>query len=401
MLKNKYYNEILILYKNVVSEFLKLSSNYNLVTYKINEYETVIEIEKAVLFFIGLRENYSSQKEMDLAFSFFGTIEHLYHIIIEELTPNELFKFNATKFTGNFNTNSFHFFNIKKFVGWDNPYGKFNDGSVCAYVDSKLPQLELKKKYDQWEGWIYYFILYELTVDDKKTYCLWYTTNNDLIRTIRKKFPDLYYFCRTRRNNEIFQSHKRNTSDRGLIPGKGFTEFIFSLEKEHNCKFDEDFFRHSIKYYIIDKKIKDTLLLEPMIQNILDDANNSCFEHYEQGSLILPPSKWKSEYLVKELCEKKFGKQNVIYQYRPFFLQTEKGQLSYDIYLIKQKIAIEYQGKQHFTPVEYFGGEEAFHRQKARDSIKKKLSEKNGIKLVYINYWETINMELIEKKIYE
>ena len=50
----------------------------------------------------------------------------------------------------------------------------------------------------------------------------------------------------------------------------------------------------------------------------------------------------------------KIWKKNIIYQYRPFFLQTEKGQLSYDIYLIKQKIAIEYQGKQHFAPVEYF-----------------------------------------------
>lgn len=58
-------------------------------------------------------------------------------------------------------------------------------------------------------------------------------------------------------------------------------------------------------------------------------------------------------------------------------------------------MAIEYQGKQHFEPVEIFGGKDNFEKQKKRDVLKKKLSDENGIKLVYINYWEDITAELI------
>lgn len=65
------------------------------------------------------------------------------------------------------------------------------------------------------------------------------------------------------------------------------------------------------------------------------------------------------------------------------------------------KVAIEYQGKQHFEPVEIFGGKENFEKQKERDVLKKKLSDENGIKLVYINYWEDITAELIREKVEE
>ena len=62
-------------------------------------------------------------------------------------------------------------------------------------------------------------------------------------------------------------------------------------------------------------------------------------------------------------------------------------------------IAFEYQGKQHFEPVEIFGGEENFKKGQERDKIKKELSEKNGIKLIYVNYWEDITTNLIKEKL--
>ena len=65
------------------------------------------------------------------------------------------------------------------------------------------------------------------------------------------------------------------------------------------------------------------------------------------------------------------------------------------------RVAIEYQGKQHFEPVDIFGGQESFERQKTRDALKRKLSEENGVKLVYINYWDDITPELIKERIEE
>ena len=98
---------------------------------------------------------------------------------------------------------------------------------------------------------------------------------------------------------------------------------------------------------------------------------------------------------VKEL----YKRNKVIHQHRPYFLRTELGQLSYDIFICGKNIAIEYQGKQHFEPIELFGGKENFETQQKRDEKKRKLSKENNIHLVYINYWEDITKELIKRKI--
>ena len=47
-------------------------------------------------------------------------------------------------------------------------------------------------------------------------------------------------------------------------------------------------------------------------------------------------------------------------------------------------IAVEYQGDQHFRPVEFFGGKEAFKKQQERDKIKKLKCEENNCDLIYV-----------------
>ena len=73
--------------------------------------------------------------------------------------------------------------------------------------------------------------------------------------------------------------------------------------------------------------------------------------------------------------------------------------MSYDIFISRLNVAIEYQGKQHFEPVEFFGGREAFEKLQIRDKEKAELSRKHGVKLVYINYWEDITPELIIERV--
>lgn len=61
------------------------------------------------------------------------------------------------------------------------------------------------------------------------------------------------------------------------------------------------------------------------------------------------------------------------------------------------KKLIEYNGGQHYKPVEFFGGEETFERQKERDKIKRDWCKENGIELVVIPYWdyEKINLNML------
>lgn len=73
---------------------------------------------------------------------------------------------------------------------------------------------------------------------------------------------------------------------------------------------------------------------------------------------------------------------NYIYQAKLSFL----SQQSYDFYLPDLNIAIEYNGKQHYEPIEVFGGESAFEKQVERDKRKERISKENNIKLLTIKY---------------
>ena len=107
-----------------------------------------------------------------------------------------------------------------------------------------------------------------------------------------------------------------------------------------------------------------------------------------------------SEEFLYNTIKNLYKEYEVIYQYKPYFLQSKKGgQMSYDIFIKNLNIAIEYQGKQHFEPVKFFGGEKSFIETQKRDLLKKQLSLENGVKLVYIYYWEKITEKLIEQKI--
>lgn len=71
--------------------------------------------------------------------------------------------------------------------------------------------------------------------------------------------------------------------------------------------------------------------------------------------------------------------------------------LPFDFYLPSCNTCIEYDGEQHFSPVDIFGGEEGFKSLKKRDGIKTKYCEDNNIKLIRISYWDFKNIENILK----
>ena len=63
-----------------------------------------------------------------------------------------------------------------------------------------------------------------------------------------------------------------------------------------------------------------------------------------------------------------------------------KYRLWYDFYLPDYNLLVEFQGGQHFKPIEYFGGLKAFKLSKERDIFKKELAKLYGIKLIYFTY---------------
>ena len=66
------------------------------------------------------------------------------------------------------------------------------------------------------------------------------------------------------------------------------------------------------------------------------------------------------------------------------------GLKSLDFFIPSLMVGIECQGIQHFKPIEFFGGEEAFKRCISRDTEKNMKCEEHGISLLYV----TDSMEL-------
>jgi Zn finger protein HypA/HybF involved in hydrogenase expression len=66
------------------------------------------------------------------------------------------------------------------------------------------------------------------------------------------------------------------------------------------------------------------------------------------------------------------------------------NELKFDFYLPEYNTCIEYNGRQHYTPIDYFGGEEAFKYQLIRDNIKGEYCKNNNIHLIIIKYDEDV-----------
>lgn len=119
---------------------------------------------------------------------------------------------------------------------------------------------------------------------------------------------------------------------------------------------------------------------EGRIHRILETYNEP--ENHLRSQLGFPNigEGWISETNLYYEIKNHFSEDVVIHHGKPRWL----GKQHLDIWLPKYNIGIEYQGDQHFYPVEFFGGEASLAKNKARDKRKKQLCEKFGCKLIYV-----------------
>lgn len=101
------------------------------------------------------------------------------------------------------------------------------------------------------------------------------------------------------------------------------------------------------------------------------------------GWIRLDYPKDKAEEYIKEDSASRID------DYKPqkrFKKCVNKRKLPFDFYLPKLNLCIEYDGRQHFEPVEFFGGEDVFILQRIKDSIKNEYCHKYGRGLIRIPY---------------
>lgn len=101
---------------------------------------------------------------------------------------------------------------------------------------------------------------------------------------------------------------------------------------------------------------------------------------------------WISETELFRKLQREFSASLVIQHGQPSWL----GRQHYDIWFPHWKIAVEYHGKQHFEPIEFFGGVEAFRKTVERDQRKINLSKRHGVKLFVVSEHDDV-VELVHK----
>lgn len=165
---------------------------------------------------------------------------------------------------------------------------------------------------------------------------------------------------------------------------------ITETTSEYNSAYYEDFFLSKAEYEHY-KKIDDYQAESGYINTFPHVVEKSIFN---QCRLILKQSEdlyretigmpkvgegWISETELFYKISDYFKDEEVVHHASPKWL----GRQHLDIYLPKLNIGIEYQGAQHYEPIEFFGGQEAFEKTVERDKRKKQLCEKHKCYLIY------------------
>lgn len=376
-LSNKNVREAL---QKVIDKYVELYGNNKAIcSFDVTEYDKVLLIEDSLVVDFRLLPWYWTRKD-DASFKDWDNP----YIMMQELTHNDLYKFNFADFRRRFVSNQ---------VGIDfYPYHGvhyYNDViDNYDFINEKLPGLRLQERYDKYQGELYHFIILRMEdLEGKYTYGVGYT---------KKKTHDfILKLCK-----ELEEKNSRSLQLNGASC-LSFTENREFIEAFLSWKGNRKRWRleNKFSYYVEDRRIKNDIEIYTGATEIIDAAKSGRYDRCEYGSYSKPLNRWKSEELVFNITKKLYKDYQVIYQFRPFYLTTEKGSMSYDIYICGLKIAIEYQGKQHFEPVDYFGGADSFIKQLERDELKAKISKENGVRLVYVNYWESITPDLIKQKV--
>jgi len=105
--------------------------------------------------------------------------------------------------------------------------------------------------------------------------------------------------------------------------------------------------------------------------------------------------KWVNETLLYNSIKTKYPEYTVHHDYGTKWLKPQR----LDVYIEEINVGVEYQGKQHQEPVEFFGGIEGFKKIQERDAKKKRLCEENNCTLIYV--YPDESDEVVDKKIEE
>lgn len=106
-------------------------------------------------------------------------------------------------------------------------------------------------------------------------------------------------------------------------------------------------------------------------------------------------SRWKSEALMFSIVKELMKDTIVQREASPPWL----GRQRLDVFVPELKLALEYQGAQHFQAVGLFGGEDGLRMAAERDALKRRLCEENGVTLMYVLHSDSLTPAVMRRRL--
>lgn len=276
--------------------------------------------------------------------------------------------------------------------------------AVEQYINAKTPILHLCKKHQ-----IKWFITPDSILHgcgcpecSKESFKKATTrTRDEYISELSLKNPDLIligdYFGNKTPTSHYCKIHDYifNITPDGALAGHGCKYCGRDKIRKKKFKSEEDYISE------LAEKRPDVKLVGKYL-GALTPTEHLCVEHnmvwkvtpanifYGSGCPLCNESKgerlvrlWLEKHSIQYISQKKFDD------------CIDLCRLSFDFYLPEYNAIIEVNGRQHYEPVEYFGGQEKFETQIKHDKIKSDYCRENNIRLLCIRYDEDINKALI------
>lgn len=116
-----------------------------------------------------------------------------------------------------------------------------------------------------------------------------------------------------------------------------------------------------------------------------------CWNDFQQGYRCPYCNFYKGEKEISLILDE----YNIEYKTQYMFEDCRyERKLKFDFYIPSLNVCIEFDGGQHFKPIEWFGGEERFKIQQKCDQIKNDYCKNKGIRLIRIPYKEYRNKNI-------
>ena len=246
-----------------------------------------------------------------------------------------------------------------------------------------------------------------LCANDKKgSYCK--SNTEEFIKRSKTVHNDIYNYsevvyksahekvkilCR-KHNKYFYQSPNRHINGQGCnICGnekiksklmKTLDQFISESDKVHNSKYDYRLTEYKGSNYPISIicKIHHTIFNQRPHDHLSGKGCPRC----KSSKLEDKTRKILDRHNIKYKEQKKLDKCKY------------KKHLPFDFYLPEYNVVIECQGKQHFEPIAFWGGQAKFLYRNICDMIKYNYCKREGITLIEIPYWDN-TLQKIEKHI--